>query len=115
MRRMTLGIATAMLVAGSAAAQTQTNTQTNPAGTQAASGNDNQAVATTDANAPTPARGHNSFSRGEARRRIAAHGFTHVTALRKDADGVWRGTAQKDGASSSVWLDYKGNVGNSPG
>ena len=113
MRDMIIGIATAMLVAGSASASAQT--QMNPSGTAAASGNDNQAVATTDANAPTPAHGHNSFSRGEARRRIAAQGFTHVQALRKDADGVWRGTAQKDGAGTAVWLDYKGNVGNSPG
>ena len=111
MRHVIIGIATAMLVAGSASAQTQTN----PSGTAAASGNDNQAVATTGANAPTPAHGHNSFSRGEARRRIAAQGFTHVQALRKDADGVWRGTAQKDGAGTAVWLDYKGNVGNSLG
>ena len=44
-------------------------------GTAAASGDRNQAVATTDANAPQPARGANSFSRGEARRRIERHGF----------------------------------------
>ncbi len=111
MRHMIIGVAAAMLVVGSASAQSQTN----PSATTAASGNDNQTVATTDANAPTPARGHNSFSRGEARRRIAAHGFTHVQALRKDTDGVWRGTAQKDGASTAVWLDYKGNVGDSAG
>ena len=108
MRHMIIGVAAAMLIAGSASAQSQTNPS-------AASGNDNQAVATTDANAPTPAHGHNSFSRGEARRRIAAHGFTHVQALRKDTDGVWRGTAQKDGASTAVWLDYKGNVGDGAG
>ena len=45
-------------------------------GQAAASGNDNQAVATTNANAMQPAHGANSFSKREARRRIAMHGFT---------------------------------------
>jgi hypothetical protein len=34
-----------------------------------------------------------------------------VTDLRKDNDGVWHGKAQKNGQQSTVWLDYKGNVG----
>ena len=109
MRRTLLGIATAMLAISSAVAQTTPAAS----GTAAASGNDNQAVATTAANAPVPAHGHNSFTEGEAERRIASHGFTAVHALRKDQDGVWRGTAQKAGAPTAVWLDYKGNVGNS--
>ena len=81
------------------------------AGTAAASGNDNQAVATTPANATTPASGANSFSMGEARRRIGRRGFTKVAGLAKDSNGVWRGTAMHDGTSTGVWLDYKGNVG----
>ena len=80
-------------------------------GQAAASGDSNQAVATTNANAMQPAHGANSFSRKEARRRIAAHGFTQVADLRKDTDGVWRGTAMMQGSSVGVWLDYKGNVG----
>lgn len=80
-------------------------------GTAAASGDSNQAVATTDANAPQPARGANSFSRGEARRRIEARGFQKVSGLRKDDGGVWRGTGMKDGQPVQVWLDYKGNAG----
>jgi len=79
-------------------------------GTAAAAGDSNQAVATTSANAPQPARGRNSFSQGEARRRIESRGFQQVTGLRKDNNGVWRGTAMRDGASVPVWLDYKGNV-----
>ena len=71
----------------------------------------NQAVATTTANAPQPARGANSFTDGEARRRIESNGFTDVTGLRKDADGVWHGMARKGGNPVKVWLDYKGNVG----
>lgn len=80
-------------------------------GTAAASGNTNQAVATTSANAPQPARGRNSFTMGEARRRIERNGYAQVADLRKDGNGVWRGHAQKDGATVNVWLDYKGNVG----
>ena len=83
-----------------------------PSGGQAAAGgNDNQAVATTNASATQPAHGANSFSMKEARRRIARHGFTQVADLRKDEDGVWRGTAMLQGSKASVWLDYKGNVG----
>lgn len=123
MRSIALGVAAAALLAGIAAAQT-TATGTarqgapviapgTPAGAAAASGNDNQAVATTQASALMPARGHNSFSHGEARRRLERHGFTNVSDLKKDGDGVWRGQASHAGASTDVWLDYKGNVGTS--
>lgn len=80
-------------------------------GTAAAAGNRNQAVATTGANAPQPAKGANSFSGGEARRRIESRGYSTVADLKKDGDGVWRGNAMKDGAKVGVWLDYKGNIG----
>jgi len=82
-----------------------------PAGHAAASGNDNQAVVTTPANATTPAHGANSFTRGEVSRRLAARGFSHATGLKKDNNGVWRGQATHDGATTAVWVDYKGNVG----
>ena len=79
--------------------------------TTAASGNSNQTVATTNANAPTPARGANSFTEGEARSRIESNGYSNVSGLTKDDDGVWRGKAQKGSQQAQVWLDYKGNVG----
>jgi hypothetical protein len=79
----------------------------------AASGDTNQAVATTSANAPAPAKGANSFTMGEAKSRIESNGFTNVSDLTKDGDGIWRGSAQKAGSSTQVWLDYKGNVGGS--
>jgi len=102
----------ASLAVGAAYAQTATTT-TAPSngGTAAASGNSNQAVATTHANAPMPAKGANSFTMSEASSRIAKNGFTNVTGLAKDTDGVWRGQADKDGTNVAVWLDYKGNVG----
>ena len=77
----------------------------------AASGNDNQAVVTTGANADQPAKGANSFTMKQARYRIAKKGYSNVTGLKKDHDGVWRGTGTKDGQPVQVWLDYKGNVG----
>ena len=80
-------------------------------GTAAASGDRNQAVTTTGNNAPQPAKGANSFSRGEARRRIQSEGFQEVGGLHKDSGGVWRGKGMKDGQQVAVWLDYKGNVG----
>jgi hypothetical protein len=112
MKTLVLGLA-ASLAAGGAYAQSATTapSTTMGGGSAAASGSSNQAVATTKANAPTPAKGANSFTMAEATHRIADNGFTNVTGLVKDTDGVWRGHAEKDGASTGVWLDYKGNVG----
>ena len=58
--------------------------------------------------APVP--GRNSFTMAQASRRIAAAGFTQVTGLKKDNQGIWRGQAQKDGSPTAVSLDYQGNV-----
>jgi hypothetical protein len=54
--------------------------------------------------------GANSFTEGQARSRIEAAGFTGVTDLQKDDQGIWRGRAQRDGQQVSVGLDYQGNV-----
>lgn len=77
----------------------------------AASGDSNQAVATTDASAMTPAKGANSFTMDQARGRLEEKGFSGVSDLVKDEDGIWRGKAQKGGSATAVWLDYKGNIG----
>ena len=58
--------------------------------------------------APVP--GRNSFTMAQASRRIAAAGFTNVTGLKKDGQGIWRGQAQKDGNPTAVSLDYQGTV-----
>lgn len=76
-----------------------------------AEGSGNQAVADTSADATTPAKGADSFTAGQATHRIAGHGFSAVSGLAKDPDGVWRGTAMKNGAPVRVWMDYKGSVG----
>jgi hypothetical protein len=60
--------------------------------------------------AAAPVPGRNSFTQGEARRRITAAGFTDVKGLKKDGQGIWRGQAMKSGSSVGVALDYQGNV-----
>jgi hypothetical protein len=61
-------------------------------------------------NSDTPVKGANSFTREEAQKQIEAKGYTHVAGLTMDQDGVWRGTAEKNGATGPVSLDYQGNV-----
>lgn len=56
------------------------------------------------------AKGRNSFTEAQARGRIAKDGYTGVSKLTKNQNGVWQGTAMKGGAKVSVALDYKGNV-----
>jgi hypothetical protein len=69
------------------------------------------AVTTTDSAQPgQPAKGANSFTEAQAKSRIEAKGFSDVSGLAKDQDGVWRGKAMKAGASQDVALDYQGNV-----
>ncbi len=96
----TLTTCGAMLLASSAVAQTATHT-----------GAHNPAIKT---NAITrvaaPASGANSFSRDQARGRLTKAGYRSVSALTKDKDGVWRGTATRGGKTVHVGLDYKGNV-----
>lgn len=111
MKALVLGIAAATIAGGIALAQNAGGDQ----GAQAAPNDGshmNAAVNTSGQNlSKTPVRGANSFTQSEARRRIEAHGFTAVSDLRKDNDGIWRGMAQKDGQKTGVWLDYQGNVG----
>jgi len=59
--------------------------------------------------ASAPAKGANSFTEKQARKRIAKAGYA-VTSLTKDDNGVWTGTATKGGKSMTVGLDFKGNV-----
>ena len=62
-------------------------------------------------NPGAPVSGANSFTEGQAKSRIESSGYTNVSGLRKDDQGVWRGTATKDGRSVNVSLDFQGNVG----
>ncbi|HTT82913.1 MAG TPA: hypothetical protein VMF67_05500 [Rhizomicrobium sp.] len=71
----------------------------------------NPAVRTNDNNTSNvPVKGANSFTESEAKSRIEKQGYTDVGTLQKDQDGVWRGTAYKDGKPVQVSVDYQGNV-----
>jgi opacity protein-like surface antigen len=61
-------------------------------------------------NPTAPVSGANSFTEGQAKSRIESNGYTNVSGLRKDDQGVWRGMATKDGRSRNVSLDFQGNV-----
>jgi protein CpxP len=98
-------------LSGAAFAQTSQNQgsssmQTNQSG--------NPAVTVKPADSPQSTGsvepGANSFTETQARSRIEAQGFTNVTDLRKDEQGIWRGRAMKDGQSTTVLLDFRGNV-----
>ncbi len=64
----------------------------------------------TPPNPGAPVAGSNSFTEGQAKSRIESNGFSNVSELRKDDQGVWRGKAMKDGKSVTVSLDFQGNV-----
>ena len=69
------------------------------------------AVATsTTQNSSAPVAGANSFTESQARSRIEAAGYTGVSGLMKDKDGVWHGKASKAGTMMTVSLDYQGNI-----
>jgi hypothetical protein len=57
-----------------------------------------------------PLKGANSFTEGQAKDRVLSHGMTNVGGLKKDDDGIWRGSAQQDGKPVQVAVDFKGNV-----
>ena len=58
----------------------------------------------------TPVEGANSFTEGQAKDRAMAAGFIAVSSLVKDGEGIWRGSAMKDGKAAKIAIDFKGNV-----
>lgn len=61
-------------------------------------------------NAGAPVAGRNSFTENQAKSRIEAKGFTRVSGLKKDQEGVWRGMAMQGDKSVKVSVDFQGNV-----
>lgn len=104
--RNPLALATALaLFATGAVAQNQ-----NP---PAKDGPQNSAINSSDSSnrqVTAPVAGRNSFTEGEARSRIEKMGFSEVSDLQKDDQGVWRGRAKKDGKTVDISVDYQGNV-----
>ena len=70
------------------------------------------AIANPNANNPgAPAAGANSFTEAQAKSRIEAAGYSNVSGLIKDKDGIWRGKASRGSTTVvDVTLDYQGNV-----
>jgi hypothetical protein len=57
-----------------------------------------------------PEAGANSFTEAQAKDRIEKAGFSQVTGLKKDDQGIWRASASKGGAQVNVSVDFRGNV-----
>jgi len=77
----------------------------------AQSGPNNNAVNSAGQNnSAAPVAGRNSFTEGQAKSKIEEAGYSNVSDLTKDDNGVWRGKADKGGASTDVSLDFQGNV-----
>jgi hypothetical protein len=71
----------------------------------------NSAINSSDQNnSSAPVAGRNSFTEGQAKSRIEAAGYSNVSNLRKDNEGIWRGKADKGGTQREVSLDFQGNV-----
>ena len=103
--RLILIAAAAALVSTSAFAADSSTTS------PAQSGPQNPAIHTDNTNnSNMPVAGANSFTQGEAMDRVKAKGFTHVSMLKKDDQGVWRGTARMHGHTQPVSVDFQGNV-----
>jgi hypothetical protein len=68
------------------------------------------AVSGRGTNPDAPVAGANSFTEGQAKSRIEAAGYASVSDLKKDDQGVWRGSGMKDGKRVTVSLDFQGNV-----
>ncbi len=97
----------ALLMGAALLASTAAMAQTPPA----KSGPNNSAVNSSGQNnSNAPVAGRNSFTEGQAQSAIEKAGYTNVTGLKKDDNGVWRGKASKSGSSTSVSVDFQGNV-----
>jgi len=102
MSRLTSLVA-AILLLGSVPASAQSQ--------PAQSGPGNSAVNSSDQNnSNAPVAGRNSFTEGQAKSRIEAAGYSNVSGLQKDDNGIWRGKADKAGAKTDVSVDFQGNV-----
>ena len=97
MRCLKLAIAAAAVALLSGAVVAQTTTTTPSASPQ------------TGTQQP-PIAGANSFTEAQAQDRIEKAGFTEVKGLKKDDQGIWRGSAMQSGKQVNVALDFQGNV-----
>lgn len=57
-----------------------------------------------------PAAKGNLFTENQARAHLLHLGYTNVSGLTKDENGVWHGSAIKDGNTRTVAVDVKGTA-----
>ena len=114
--KITVAAAIAACLAAGAMAQATTSSQTTTSSMTtptAASDQTSHNPALKDSHVHTTsmaAKGANSFTQSQARKRIIKAGYTNVGKLTKDKDGVWVGDAMQNGSKVTVGLDYKGDV-----
>ncbi|MCJ2061915.1 hypothetical protein MKK63_04270 [Methylobacterium sp. J-088] len=122
--RISLALVLATLLGSSAVAQTTvTGTPAAPDAKTSQQSGGQQSVTRPNTDKMTPngtgtgaggsvqlEKGANSFTEGETRARLAKAGFMDARDLKKDSDGIWRGTATHGGQTVQVGLDFKGNV-----
>src|SRR5882762_8227463 len=94
-----IAIAMTTLLIGSGFAQEQTTSQ---AAQPAQAPADSSPSKDNNPAAAAPIAGARSLTEGEAKSRIELQGFTNVTALKKDNEGIWRGKAQRQGKPVDV-------------
>jgi hypothetical protein len=58
--------------------------------------------------------GANSFSEGQARDLLKSQGYSDVSQLTNDSQGIWRGTAMSGTKRVRVSVDFKGNISAQP-
>ena len=54
--------------------------------------------------------GANSFAEGQARQLLQDSGYSDVSPLVNDKDGIWHGTATKDRKTVEVSVDFQGRI-----
>ena len=108
----TTAVAQTMNSQGTTNSQGSGSTTTQPMNNTTGSSNPAATVKPADSPQSTESvePGANSFTEGQARSRIEAQGFSNVTDLRKDDQGIWRGKAMRNGQSTGVAIDYRGTV-----
>jgi len=103
MRSVILIAAIASLTAGTAFAQDDAKHAASPQAAQTQ-------PATPSAGAPTTPNAGAAVTEMQAKARIEAQGFTNVSELKKDAQGMWNAKAMKDGKPVQISLDTRGQI-----
>jgi hypothetical protein len=52
----------------------------------------------------------NTFTEQQIRTKLAANGYSNVSALSVDSSGTWHGSAVKDGGNVAVMIDPNGGI-----